>query len=86
MDHTVRFWKCKIGLTHFHSFVSASSQQEQQQNGMHHLDTNVLAAMMMSEPLDEWKDADIASVIRYLRGSKGLNVPNDLREALGMNK
>lgn len=53
---------------------------------MHHLDTNVLAAMMMSEPLDEWKDADMASVIRYLRGSKGLNVPNDLREALGMNK
>jgi len=67
-------------------FGSASSQQEEQQQDHTHDLPNVLAAMMQSEGFDEWTDADMASVIRYLRGNKHLNVPNDLRECLGMNK
>ena len=34
---------------------------------------------------DIWTDADLESVVTYLRGSKGLCVPEDLRVALGMS-
>ena len=47
--------------------------------------TEILASMM-TEPLDEWVDADMQSVIRYLRGNKHLNVPAEVRHVLGMNK
>lgn len=69
----------------FDLFGSASSQEEQQQDHTDDL-PNVLAAMMLSEGFDEWTDADMASVIRDLRGNKQLNVPADSRECLGMNK
>lgn len=45
-----------------------------------------LAASMMSSPIDAWGDADMESVIRYLRGNTKLRVPDDLRVSLGMNQ
>lgn len=44
----------------------------------------MVAAMMVSPDL--WEDADMASVIYYLRGNKALQVSPDLRCVLGMNK
>ena len=35
---------------------------------------------------DVWADADMASVIKYLRGNRKLNVPPKIREVLCMNK
>ena len=39
----------------------------------------------MSFTSDYWSEADMESVVKYLRGHKSLNVPPDMREALGMN-
>jgi len=47
---------------------------------------NAILASMISNRFDPWADADMASVIQYLRANKKLNVPQDLREILGMNK
>lgn len=33
---------------------------------------------------DAWQDADIESVLRYLRGSKALDLPNEVREGLAL--
>lgn len=46
--------------------------------------STMVAAMMVSPDL--WEDADMASVIYYLRGNKALQVSPDLRCVLGMNK
>lgn len=35
---------------------------------------------------DTWSDADMESVITYLRGNRHLNVPSEIRKALGMDK
>lgn len=35
---------------------------------------------------DAWSDADMESVITYLRGNRHLNVPSEIRKALGMDK
>ena len=35
---------------------------------------------------DAWDDADMASVIQYVRGNRKLNVPPKIREVLRMNK
>lgn len=35
---------------------------------------------------DVWADADMASVIRYLRGNRNLNVPQEIRQVLCMDK
>ena len=40
----------------------------------------------MSVNADYWDDADMKSVISYLRSNKCLNVPDDLRSVLGMNR
>lgn len=49
---------------------------------------SVAAALsaLVAEGLDEWKDADMESLICYLRGNKSLHVPDDIRKALNMNK
>ena len=49
-------------------------------------DVNALLWSMMAEPLDEWEDADLPSVLTYLRGSKSLNVPPVWRSILGLDK
>ena len=48
-------------------------------------DVNSLLRSMMAEPLDEWEDADLPSVLTYLRGNKSLNVPRMWRSILGMD-
>lgn len=45
-----------------------------------------ITAAMMKEDLDLWCDADMSSVLCYLRGNKKLRVPEELRSILGMNK
>ena len=35
---------------------------------------------------DLWADADMESVVMYLRGNRRLNVPNDIRTVLNMSK
>ena len=35
---------------------------------------------------DAWKDADMESVVLYLRGNRHLHVPSEIRTVLGMNK
>lgn len=35
---------------------------------------------------DVWKDADMESVVMYLRGNRHLHVPSEIRMVLGMNK
>lgn len=45
-----------------------------------------LAASMMSSSIDAWDDADMKSVITYLRRNAKLMVPDDLRVSLGMNQ
>ena len=47
---------------------------------------HAILASMISNSFDPWVDADMASVVQYLRANKRLHVPQDLREILGMNK
>ena len=35
---------------------------------------------------DIWQDADMQAVCDYLRGSKKLSVPQEIRNVLGMNR
>ena len=35
---------------------------------------------------DLWVDADMESVVMYLRGNRHLNVPNEIRAVLSMNR
>ena len=35
---------------------------------------------------DVWADADMASVIRYLRGNQKLRVPQEIRQVMCMDK
>ncbi len=48
---------------------------------------NSLAALaaVMAEGLDEWADADMESVIQYLRGGKKLQLPPNIRALLRLN-
>lgn len=69
----------------FFCFCFCSNRKEQR------IDTNGLSmeaitAAMMKEDLDLWCDADMSSVLCYLRGNKKLRVPEELRSILGMNK
>lgn len=69
----------------FFCFCFSSNRKEQR------IDTNGLSmeaitAAMMKEDLDLWCDADMSSVLCYLRGNKKLRVPEELRSILGMNK
>ena len=38
------------------------------------------------EDMDTWEDADMESVVMYLRGNRHLHVPSEIRNVLGMNK
>ena len=46
--------------------------------------TEILSSMM-AEPYDDWLEADMESVIQYLRSNKKLRVADDLRRILRMN-
>ncbi len=46
---------------------------------------DVLVSNVMQDT-DAWSDADMESVITYLRGNRHLNVPCELRKVLGMDK
>lgn len=61
--------------------MERSSLEERKQD-----DVNSILQSMMAEPLDWWEDADLPSVLTYLRGNKSLNVPSAWRSILGMNK
>ena len=65
-------------------FVIVSSQQDQTSNAASQQTCDMVAAMM-STPSDQWMDADMESVVKYLRGNKKLAVPQELRSILGMN-
>lgn len=59
----------------FAKSLSAQAHPAEDEKKMEHHDT-----------YDLWAEADMESVIRYLRSNKKLNVPNHLREVLGMNR
>ena len=61
--------------------MERSSLEDRQED-----DVTILLCSMMAEPLDDWDDADLPSVLTYLRGNKSLNVPPVWRFILGMDK
>ena len=63
-------------------FVQAKCKQEQPRQAQQA--TEILSSMM-AEPFDDWLDADMESVIQYLRSNKKLRVADDLRRILRMN-
>lgn len=69
-------------------FDRDSSQQEQQEQGQSRKDsdTTILLRTLMADPYDPWQDADMESVLQYLRSNKALRVPDEWRIVLGMNK
>ena len=79
-------WACSIPHLFFFlcfCFV-VSSQQDQASKATSQQTCDMLAAMM-STPIDPWMDADMESVVKYLRSNKRLAVPQELRSVLGMN-
>ena len=71
---------------HFSLFSSPlSSQQDQTSQDRMNSTTEILASMM-KDSFDAWPDADMDTVIQYLRANKHLNVPDEIRQILGMNK
>lgn len=68
---------------HVHVYCLQSQKWQDQNNDM---TLNDILASMISSTYDAWDDADMRSVLFYLRGNKHLNVPPAFREILGMNK
>ena len=64
-------------------FVQAECKQEQPRQVQQA--TEILSSMM-AEPSDDWLDADMESVVQYLRSNKKLRVADDLRRILRMNR
>ena len=44
------------------------------------------SAAVMAEGIDQWADADMESVIQYLRGGKKLQLPPDIRALLHLDQ
>ena len=59
---------------------------QDQNNDTMAMTLNDILASMISNTYDSWDDADMRSVLFYLRQNKHLNVPPAFREILGMNK
>ena len=64
-------------------FVQAECKQEQPRQVQQA--TEILSSMM-AEPSDDCLDADMESVVQYLRSNKKLRVADDLRRILRMNR
>lgn len=73
---------CLHPLLLLYESCTASSRQDQQRQ----TDTESLLEQIMVDPIDPWSDADMKSVIFYLRANKKLDVPEAWRSILGMNK
>ncbi len=71
---------------HIYILPSVSKKWQDQNKDTMAMTLNDILASMISSTYDAWDDADMRSVLSYLRRNKHLNVPPAFREILRMNK
>ena len=70
---------------HVSVFLLKEKRWQDLDSAGHTCNSLAVLAAVMAEGLDEWADADMESVIQYLRGGKKLQLPPNIRALLRLN-